>query len=114
MVNYDVFNGDADGICALQQLRLQTPRDATLITGLKRDIELSQRIEPRSGDDITVLDISLDKNGDALIAALAAGARVFYADHHFPGEIPVIELFDCHIDACSNEVFNYIVGETRG
>ena len=24
MANYDVFNGDADGICALQQLRLQT------------------------------------------------------------------------------------------
>jgi hypothetical protein len=108
MVNYDVFKGDAAGISALQQLRLQTPQDAILITGLKRDIGLPQRIEPRFGDDITVLDISLDKNGDALVA----GARVFYADHLFPGEIPVIELFDSHIAACSNEVFNYIVGET--
>jgi hypothetical protein len=56
MANYDVFNGDADGICALQQLRLQTPREATLISGLKRDIDLLQRVEPQSGDHITVLD----------------------------------------------------------
>ena len=109
MANYDVFNGDADGICALQQLRLQTPRDATLITGLKRDIDLLQRIEPQSGDDITVLDISLDKNRDALIAALATGARVFYADHHFPGDIPVNELFDCHIDVAADTCTSLII-----
>ena len=35
---FDVFNGDADGICALIQLRLAEPRDTTLITGVKRDI----------------------------------------------------------------------------
>lgn len=37
---YDVFNGDADGICALVQLRLASPADSVLITGVKRDIEL--------------------------------------------------------------------------
>ena len=83
MANYDVFNGDADGICALQQLRLQSPREATLISGLKRDIGLLQRVDAQSGDEITVLDVSLDKNRDAVVAALAIGARVFYADHHF-------------------------------
>ena len=40
MARYDVFNGDADGICALLQLRLAAPADSTLITGVKRDIDL--------------------------------------------------------------------------
>ena len=117
MANYDVFNGDADGICALQQLRLQTPLEANLISGLKRDIDLLQRVEPRSGDDITVLDISLDKNREALIAALATGARVFYADHHFPGEIPQHELLDCHIDVaaatCTSLIVNKLLGNAQ-
>jgi oligoribonuclease NrnB/cAMP/cGMP phosphodiesterase (DHH superfamily) len=111
MANYDVFNGDADGICALQQLRLQTPRETTLISGLKRDIDLLQRVEPKSGDDITVLDISLDQNREALLAALAAGARVFYADHHFPGEIPVNDLFDCHIDVAADTCTSLIINK---
>jgi hypothetical protein len=34
MNNYDVFNGDADGICALVQLRNADPRDAELVTGV--------------------------------------------------------------------------------
>ncbi len=29
----DVFNGDADGLCALHQLRLKTPVTSTLVTG---------------------------------------------------------------------------------
>ena len=44
MSDYDVFNGDADGICALTQLRLAEPRPtATLVTGVKRDIDLLQK-----------------------------------------------------------------------
>ena len=39
----DVFNGDADGICALTQLRNAEPRNATLVTGVKRDIALLDR-----------------------------------------------------------------------
>ena len=35
MTYYDVFNGDADGICALQQLRLHEPRDAVRVTGIE-------------------------------------------------------------------------------
>jgi hypothetical protein len=111
MANYDVFNGDADGICALQQLRLQTPREATLISGLKRDIDLLQRVDAQAGDEITVLDVSLDKNRDALSAALATGARVFYADHHFPGEIPQHELLDCHIDVAADTCTSLIVNK---
>ncbi|EED34259.1 phosphoesterase, dhha1 [Luminiphilus syltensis NOR5-1B] len=88
MTAYDVFNGDADGICALLQLRQVDPRDATLVTGVKRDIALLQHVSATTGDQITVLDISLDKNRAALIEILEVGAEVFYCDHHYPGEIP--------------------------
>jgi hypothetical protein len=87
-MNYDVFNGDADGICALLQLRKAQPLESTLVTGVKRDINLLARVEAAAGDAITVLDVSLDKNREALVAALDARASVFYVDHHFPGEIP--------------------------
>ncbi len=87
-MNYDLFNGDADGICALLQLRKAEPRDAQLVTGVKRDINLLGKVQAASGDHITVLDVSMDKNKDALNAALEAGAEVFYVDHHKPGDIP--------------------------
>ena len=61
MANYDLFNGDADGLCSLQQLRLHEPLDAELVTGLKRDIGLMAMIKPEAGDRITVLDVSMEK-----------------------------------------------------
>lgn len=88
MAYIDVFNGDADGICALTQLHLAQPRASTLVTGVKRDIELLARVQAGAGDRVTVLDISLDKNRDDLVRLLDAGAEVLYVDHHFAGEIP--------------------------
>ncbi len=87
-MDYDIFNGDADGICALLQLRKADPRDSTLVTGVKRDINLLARVEASNGDRLTVLDVSMDKNRTGLQTALDNGADVFYVDHHFPGEIP--------------------------
>ena len=87
-MNYDLFNGDADGICALLQLRKAEPRDAQLITGVKRDINLLDKVNAAAGDRITVLDVSMDTNRAALDNVLANGAAVFYVDHHFPGTIP--------------------------
>lgn len=83
---YDVFNGDADGICALIQLRLAEPAVTTLITGVKRDIALVRQIPTIEPVKATILDISLDKNREAVDALLAAGSAVLYVDHHFPGE----------------------------
>ena len=88
MALFDLFNGDADGICSLIQLRLAEPRNSTLITGVKRDINLLARVEAVAGDRITVLDVSMDKNRSALDQVLLSGAEVFYVDHHFPGDIP--------------------------
>lgn len=110
MTAYDVFNGDADGICALTQMRNAEPREAVLITGVKRDINLMQQIEAAQGDQITVLDVSMDKNRDALEAALAAGANVFYCDHHFAGEIPQSKnlqaLINTAPDVCTSMLVN--------
>ena len=78
---FDVFNGDADGICALHQLRLADPLDSTLVTGLKREIALLGSVPATDGDVVTVLDISLDRNRDALEALLARGVVVHYFDH---------------------------------
>lgn len=87
-MDYDVFNGDADGIISLVMLRLAEPRDAEIVTGRKRDIALLKRVPAQTGDRVTVLDISMKTNGDALRTILKNGAEVFYADHHNAGEIP--------------------------
>lgn len=98
MAYIDVFNGDADGICSLVQLRLAEPRQSQLVTGVKRDINLLKRVEVNEGDNLTVLDISMEKNHDDLIRLLEAGATVFYADHHKPGEIPNYPHLAAYID----------------
>jgi hypothetical protein len=88
MAHYDVFNGDADGICSLHQLRLEEPRDATLVTGVKRDIALLARVPAQKGDSVTALDISAATNRQALDELLERGVPVQYFDHHFAGDLP--------------------------
>ena len=41
---FDVCNSDADGLCAVRQWRLREPAQATLVTGLEREIALLQRV----------------------------------------------------------------------
>ncbi|XCN74002.1 MAG: DHH family phosphoesterase [Candidatus Electrothrix aestuarii] len=110
----DVFNGDADGICALHQLRLQEPRpDARLLSGVKRDISLLEQVREVRETAVTVLDISLDKNRESLEEILAAGNTVFYADHHYAGEIPASERLSAHIDPdpliCTSLIVNRLL-----
>lgn len=102
MTHFDVFNGDADGICALHQLRLADPIDSTLITGVKRDIDLVRRVQPKHGDSLTVLDVSLDKNRTELLRVLESDILVLYFDHHFAGDIPESENLQTHIDTAGD------------
>ncbi|ASJ71060.1 acetyltransferase [Granulosicoccus antarcticus] len=111
MATIDVFNGDADGLCALHQLRLAEPCQSTLITGVKRDIDLVKQVKAQAGDAVTILDISLDKNRDALINVLNDGAIVRYADHHFPGDIPEHENLTVHINTDAETCTGLIVNE---
>lgn len=98
----DVFNGDADGLCALLQLRLAHPVESTLITGVKRDIGLLSRVSAQANDQVVVLDVSLDKNRSALSELLDKGVRIFYMDHHFSGAIPVHPGLTAVIDTDAN------------
>ncbi len=110
MKKIDVFNGDADGICSLIQLRQITPADSVLITGIKRDIKLLEKVNAGEGEQLTVLDISLDKNRTDLLKNLNNGAEVFYVDHHFCGEIPkhdnLTTLIDTDANICTSLLIN--------
>lgn len=105
-----MFNGDADGICSLIQLRLVEPCDSQLVTGVKRNIQLLKTIDPVLGDHLNVLDVSFDKNRQAVEHALAVGASVFYVDHHYCGELPSHPLLTTHInlaaDICTSLLVN--------
>jgi hypothetical protein len=108
----DVFNGDADGICALHQLRLADPRpDAMLVTGVKRDIQLLHKLSNVQGKVITVLDISLDSNRQDMMSLLAANNQVFYVDHHFCGDIPGSPNLQAHIDPSPDTCTSLIVDQ---
>ena len=109
MTQFDVFNGDADGICALHQLRLEAPADSVLVTGLKRDVALLRRVSAEPGDTVTVLDISADANREALVSLLDRGVRIHYFDHHFAGELPVSSRLHGHIDTSPTTCTSLIV-----
>jgi hypothetical protein len=110
----DVFNGDADGLCALHQLRLSEPASATLVTGVKRDIKLLGRVSASRADQVTVLDVSLDSNRAPLLTMLDAGVQVTYFDHHFSGEIPQHENLVAHIDTAADVCTSLLVDRHMG
>jgi len=110
-MNYDIFNGDADGICALIQLRLASPLESTLITGIKRDIQLLKKINAKTGDQLTVLDISMQKNMEQVKFFLEQGASIFYADHHQSGEIPEHSNLQALINTDSNTCTSLIINQ---
>lgn len=110
-MHYDVFNGDADGIIALLQLRLAEPKSAQLVTGVKRDIQLLDNIKVGVGDSLTVLDISMSRNQQGLRQALEFGAQVFYADHHQSGDIPTFPTLEAHINLDANTCTALIIDQ---
>ena len=117
-MHYDVFNGDADGIIALLQLNFdktdsansESKQASTLITGVKRDIELLKQVDSSKATSVTVLDISLEKNSQALNALLEAQVEVFYVDHHRTGDIPqsdkLTSILDTDANTCTSLLIN--------
>ncbi len=111
MTHYDVFNGDADGLCALQQYRLAHPGHGMLVTGVKRDIALLERTPAGRDDHVLALDISVAANRAALERLLERGAKVEWFDHHLPGPLPQHPYFTAHIDTspavCTSLLMNH-------
>jgi hypothetical protein len=97
-MHFDVFNGDADGLCSIVQLRLAHPRASRFVTGTKRDVGLLDRVHAGRGDGVTVLDVSLHANRAALDRLVRDGADVEYFDHHYPGDAQPPAGVVAHID----------------
>lgn len=103
-----VFNGDADGLCAVVQWRLHAPGPAEAVTGLKRDIALLHRVAAGAGDEVDVFDISMQHNRRGLMCLLDRGVRVRYFDHHAAGHVPAHPGLEAHIDE-STDVCNSLL-----
>lgn len=101
-MHFDVFNGDADGILSLLQLRLANPIESRLVTGVKRDIQLLKKVDGELADSVTVLDISMEKNIAPLEHLLSREIKVAYFDHHRAPEIPDSPFLNAHIDTDAN------------
>lgn len=118
-MHYDVFNGDADGIIALLQLHLSQhksqhqphPKDSVLVTGVKRDISLLKNVDVNKATSVTVLDISLEKNAEALSNLLDKKIAVFYVDHHRTGDIPNSKLLTTLLDTDANTCTSLLVNK---
>ena len=118
MVNYDLFNGDADGIFAWHQLRLVHPREAIIVTGVKRDAKLASRVNASKGDLVTIMDVSHAKNLVDVQRLLDSGAIIEYFDHHDPKELIDNPNITYHIDTRPNVstgliVNSYVKGENN-
>ena len=113
-MNFDVCNGDADGLCAVVQWRLNDPQEARLITGLKRDIELLERVQAVRGDTLLVCDISMQRNLQPLLRLLSLGVSVRYFDHHQVDELPVHPLLASHLDFAGNTCTSLLMNQHLG
>lgn len=115
MQRIDVCNGDADGLCATVQWRWHEPdAQAVLVTGLKREIALLERVQAAPGDEVSVFDLGMDRNQSALRTLLARGVRVRYIDHHATGQVPDHPLLQVHVDqgrdVCTSLIVDRLLG----
>jgi len=113
----DVFNGDADGLCALHQWRLAHPlpeAGTRGVTGVKRDILLLRDVKLGAGETAHVFDISFESNRADALRLLAAGARLVWFDHHFAGEPVMHPGLEAHIDTAADTCTSLIVDGVLG
>lgn len=112
MTSYiDVFNGDADGLCALVQLRRKEPQSSQLITGIKRDIKLLSQLQLEGTEHVTVLDISFDKNATEVKRLLEQGCSISYIDHHQANDLFEHPHLQTNIDLSANTCTSLIVDQ---
>ena len=94
------YNGDADGICSMVQWGLVHGIEGQRVTGVKRDIELLERVNPNPDDEIIVMDISLARNHARAVELSTQGFDITWFDHHLAGE--PIDTISTHIDTSAN------------
>ena len=107
-----VYNGDADGICSMVQWGLVYGIEGHRITGVKRDIELLERVNPESDDEIIVMDISLARNHARAVELSSQGFDITWFDHHLAGE-PIDGIatnIDTSADVCTARIVEKFLG----
>ena len=107
---FSVCNGDADGLCAAVQWFMHEPGPVELVTGLKRERALLERVDARAGDEVNIFDLALQPNLAALMRLLDSGF-----DHHaLVGELPHGALFEPHVDIVSDTCTSLVVDQRIG
>ena len=106
------YNGDADGICSMVQWGLVYGIEGKRITGVKRDIELLERVSPNPDDEIIVMDISLARNHARAVELSSQGFDITWFDHHLAGD--PIDAIATHIDTSSDVCTARIVEKFLG
>ena len=111
------YNGDADGICSMVQWALEHGLDGELVTGVKRDIELLDRVKATKGDELIAMDISLARNHSLAKELIGKGVKITWIDHHLAGEeIPgLISHIDTSKEVCTAIIVDGLLdGKHRG
>jgi hypothetical protein len=99
MSDFDLFNGDADGIIARHQYRLVHPlKGVQLLSGLKRDVVLVRKLPKLGVDKVVVFDVSLESNEVEVKEHLGRGVCFTWYDHHRRGELKDGAQLDSVID----------------
>jgi len=114
MSAFDVFNGDADGVLALHQFRLAHPQESTLITGVKRDVNLIGQLRDQCDARVVVFDISLEINQQEVLAAIARGCSFTWFDHHRRGDLLDGPRLETHINLAPTCCSALLVDEYLG
>lgn len=82
-----VPNGGADHFRGAPQRWRAACAGDRLVTAVKRDIRLLDRVDARAGDSVSVGDVALGGNRESFAALRAAGVRLASPDHHFAENI---------------------------
>jgi len=106
---YIVFNGDADGLCSANQFLLLNIGDIEIVTGVKRDIALLEKIITAKNSNITVFDIAVKNNLQPLKKLLDQNCKVQWFDHHMSGDFQKHPNLKTNIDISPTVNTSYIV-----
>lgn len=113
MMEYDFFNGDADGIISLHQYRMLVPNDSVKYTGVKRDVELLRHVLEQDicHKLLNVFDVSMKSNHIHTLEALRNCNHIRWFDHHDPGDFDYGQDVRSVIDTDPNTCTAIIIDE---
>lgn len=111
---FDVCAGDADGLCATLQWRMQHPENTQLLAGLHDDTALLQNLQARPGDALMVCSLPFDANRGPVQRLLQKGATVRYLDHRDADPLPTHPRLHATKDAsqypCTSLLVDRLIG----